>query len=396
MALNDIRFTTAAGGLGRLPANDDHVSAIIFPFTASPAAWSAGVVGKKYLSLDEAEADLIVETDVNTVLPWYFIREFFRMGGAVELWVVNSGAAGFSAQTVFALTEGRLRQVFWYAATAYAALAARVGTVQAFATSLAALHSPCVFLINVKDETTAVDGALQTDLATLNSPEVSVVAFGDGSGKGKAIATSLGVKHVPAGGTVLGLLARSQVHVSPAYVEASNLAQGDDFQKIALSDGRTSQEVGASVLDTLNTKRYLFAVKHIGIAGAYVHDGNTCTASTSDYAYIENNRTIHKAKRFVRAALLPKLSAPLSVDADGKLAPDSVESFARLAEKPLKLMQAAGELSGDAANTAVRLVVIDPDQDVLATSTLAIGIKVQPRGVARNINVNIGFAVSVA
>ncbi len=378
-----------------MPANDDHVSAIIFPFTASPAAWSAGVVGKKYLSLDEAQADLIVETDLNTILPWYFIREFFRIGGAAELWVINSSAAGFSAQTVFDLTNGRLRQAFWYAATAYAALAARVGTVQAFATSLAALHSPCVFLINVKDEAVAVNGTLQTDLATLNSQEVSVVAFGDGSGKGKAIATSLSIKHVPAGGAVLGLLARSQVHVSPAYVEASNLAQGDDFQTIILSDGQSSQAVGTSVLDTLHQKRYVFAVKHIGIAGAYVHDGNTCTASTSDYAYVENNRAIHKCKREVRTVLLPKLSAPLSVDTDGKLAPDSVEYFSRLGEKPLKRMQAAGELSGDAANSSVRLVVIDPDQDVLATSRLKIGIKVQPRGVARNIDVTIGFAVSL-
>ena len=40
--------------------------------------------------------------------------------------------------------------------------------------------------------------------------------------------------------------------------------------------------------------------------------------------------------------------------------------------------------------------LIDPEQDVLSTSKLAITIKIVPVGVARNIVVNIGFAVNLS
>jgi hypothetical protein len=40
-------------------------------------------------------------------------------------------------------------------------------------------------------------------------------------------------------------------------------------------------------------------------------------------------------------------------------------------------------------------VIINPLQDVLTTSKLSIAIKIVPVGVAREIEINIGFAVNV-
>jgi hypothetical protein len=90
----------------------------------------------------------------------------------------------------------------------------------------------------------------------------------------------------------------------------------------------------------------------------------------------------------LRAALIPQLLSPLTVDTDGKLSADTVKSFENLASTPLERMVNAGELSGQS-------VTIDPDQDVLATSTLNIVVELQPRGVARTIQVTIGFTVSI-
>ena len=40
-------------------------------------------------------------------------------------------------------------------------------------------------------------------------------------------------------------------------------------------------------------------------------------------------------------------------------------------------------------------VTIDPSQDILSTSTLEISVSIVPIGSADNIEVNVGFAVSI-
>ena len=106
----------------------------------------------------------------------------------------------------------------------------------------------------------------------------------------------------------------------------------------------------------------------------------------ADYAYIENVRTMDKAVRGIRKALLPKLGGELYVNAEtGQLASYEVEYLTELANKPLEDMQKAGELSG-------MLVEIDPDQDVLSTSELEFVIKQVGVGVLRRIRCKIGFA----
>lgn len=387
MALNDVNFVVTPGGLGRLPADEDHVSGIFQELAASPGGW-ANSLGKKYLSLEEAEADGIVETDANFTILWYHIREFFATAGASELYVIDTADADFTAQKVFNLTEGKLRQVYWYKETNYAGIAADVAAAKAFYDSLATLHAPCVFLLSVKDESTAVDGAGQADLRALNSEVVSVINSGDGSGKGKDIADSLGIKYVPAGGASLGTLALASVHENIGWVGRFNLQRGNEYSKVIFSDGQQYDAVTESAKDTLNTKGWIFLRKHVGIAGSYFNDSHSATAATSDFAYIENNRTIQKAKRTVRAQLLPQLNSPLTVDDEGRLGADTIEFFKNLAERPLEIMQAAGEVSEIQ-------VIINPKQDVLATSKLKIQIRIIPRGVARTIEVNIGFTVSL-
>lgn len=387
MPLNDVRFVTTAGGLGRLPAEKDYVSGIFISLAATPAGWT-NALGKRYLSLREAEADGITEGSANFGLLWYFIREFFRVAGASELYVIDAANGGFTAQNVFNLTGGELRQVAWYTATAYAGIVAQVGTIKTFSNALDALYAPCVFVTNVKDEVTAVDGTSQPDLRAAAAPTVSVLISGDGTGKGFEIADDLSINYVPALGTVLGMMARAKVHENVGWVANFNLADGAELQDAIFSNAAAYNTVAAAVLDTLNTKGYLFLRRHVGVTGTYVNDTHTAEAATSDYAYIENNRTVQKAKRLLRTALIPQLMSPLTVDADGKLSADTVKFFENLASRPLERMVSAGELSA-------QQVIIDPDQDVLATSTLSIQVNLVPRGVARTIEVTIGFTVSL-
>jgi hypothetical protein len=295
--------------------------------------------------------------------------------------------AGYNAQAFYTATNGEVRQAFEYDESNYAAIATKVGAMQAFATSLEALHAPLSVITNVKDETTNISSTV-TDLIQVNAPKVSVVAFGSGSGTAAALATALGVKYVPAGGTVLGILANASVHENIGHVARFPLADDTEFTSVVLSDGQDVRSIAETTLVALDDRGYIFGVTHNGIAGTYCHDSVTAVAATSDFAYIENNRTIDKAKRQIRSALLPDLNAPLTVNADGTLALDTVRYFETLTERPLTLMQNAGEVSNFS-------VVIDPEQNVLSTSKLVIQVKIQPRGIARQIEVNIGYAVSL-
>lgn len=388
MALNDVKFVTTAGGLGRLPAEKDHVSAIIMSLSATPAGWT-DALGKKYLSLDEAEADGIEDGDADFGLLWYFISEFFRIAGPAELYVIDAADAGFTAQNVYNLTSGDVRQVAWYTTSANAAIAAHVGTVKTLCNALRTLHAPLVVVTNVQDNTTAVNGTNQTDLSTAEAEMVSVLISGDGSGKGAEIAADLTLDYVPALGAVLGQMAKTKVGYSIGWVAQSNLASGDELQNTVFVDGQAYNAVADSVKDTLQTKRYLFLRRYAGVTGTFVNLDLTCTLATSDLARIRNVRTLYKAERVIYQAMAPDLQSPIRLNADGTLAPDSVKYFENKAGTPLERMVSNSELSNFQ-------VIIDPDQDVLATDTLLVQVKLQPLGAAETIEVTIGFAASVA
>ncbi len=381
-----VKFTDAVGGLGRLPSRDDHISAI-FIDTTSPGAWT-DTLGKKYTSLALAEADGITEGDGTYGLLWYYIKEFFRIAGAAELWVINSSDAGFTAPAFQELTDGNVRQIFWAAnAPAYAGLAAHVATIKSFSDELETRHAYAVFITHVDDDTQAVDASLP-DLRALTANTVSVVISGDGSGTGAELAGSLGVDYVSAGANLLGQLAKSRVNHSPAWVAQGNLSDGYEFEKILFSDGVGIAAKTDAVLDDLQTKGYIFAQRFPSYPGSYFNDSHSAIAATSDFFSIENNRTFQKAKRLVRAALLPELNSPLLLEDDGKMRNATIKRFELICRDELDSMQGDSEISASD-------VSIDPEQNVLQTDTINIKIRIVPTGTARFIEVNIGFAVSV-
>lgn len=385
MALNNITFETVAGGLGRLPAGKDHISAIVLTLVSKPAAWGLAV-GKKYVSAEEAEQDGITADSADYGLLYYFMKEYFRMSGPSELYVCQE--TGLTVANFLDLTKGDVRQIFWYATVAFAGIAAKVGALKTFGDGLDAEFAPAVILTNIKDESTAVSGSV-LDLRTLEADNVSVIIGGDGSGAGAALADDLSIKYVPAGGTILGVLSRAAVHENPGWVGKFPLADKTEFVDAVLCDGAKVRAVAASVLNAINEKGYVFCRNIQGVGGSYVNDSHTCAPIESDFRYIEANRTIQKAKREIRTSLLPDLNSPLTVLADGTLSPDTTKYFENKAARPLALMQNAGEISEYS-------VLVDPEQDVLTQSILKIQVKIVPRGVARNIVVNIGYAVKVS
>jgi hypothetical protein len=375
MPLNDITFLVKGGGLARQAPGEDHVSALLFAI-AAPAAYS-GAKMKSYTGLTDIEADGIIETNATYAVAWYQAREFYRIAPGATLWM----AFNATYPELLTGTSGKLRQI----GTTVATLTDVTSVLQAAATTWATSHAPVQFVAGFEPVATANLTTIAS-ADTLNAPNVSVVLFGSHVGKGAALATSTSKAYISAIGAVLGAIAAASVHESIAWVQKFNLSDGVELETVRVADGTVPTD---SVLNGLNDKRYIVGRKHIGIAGTYLNDSHAATVATSDYAMLESTRTVNKARRLLRTAMLPRLNSPVLIDAtSGKLDSGTVAELEALGLTGLQAMLQAGEVSGID-------VYVNPDQNVLSTGQLQIEVRIVPVGVARNIRITIGLTLKL-
>lgn len=384
--MNDVRFNLGQGGLGRQLPNDDHVTGFLFD-VAQPAAFGTDKM-RSFRSIEQVEATGVVASDPTYALAHYAAKEYFRKHSEG---LVFLGFQLTDASIIINLSQGRIRQYGVYDSIA------NIATYQTLMENLRAQHAPAICVIGATGITDMTAPLQVPDLHTLDAEYVSVLVAGDGSADGKALATALGVPYVAAIGAVLGAMSSARVSDSIAWVGQYNyaVAQGELDQPI-FADGDALSTYISADLDALNDKGYLFFRKFVGRSGSYLNDTFSATLLTGDYAYIENNRTIQKAERLLYAALLPEINSPLNVNpADGTLSTSTIGYFESLCDKTLREnMLANGELSGD-EETPGYTITIDPEQDVLGSGVLEVAVKLVPVGVAREIIVTLGFAVSV-
>ncbi len=318
----------------------------------------------------------------------YHVSEFFRMNPQGVLWIgVYAYASSFVfIKTIQDFSEGQIRQAMVYVnGTAFAT--AQVTAIQAVCDTLASEDQPLVVIYN-PDITTFATLAALPNLNTLDSENVAVNIGQDLSGMGNFLyQTSVG--SVGCGGLELGMLSRALVSTNIAWVAQFNAAAGDEFDKLQFSNGVEYSTTPTSALNSLTTYKYNYLKKFIGITGSFLNNDVTTTASTSDFSRIRNNRTMQKAIRQTRSALLPYLNSPIALNLDGTLTQDVISQFKAVCESGLDQMRSAGEISQ-------RQVLIDGSQNILSTNTLIIGIKIIPLGSAEQIEVNIGFTASIA
>lgn len=188
-------------------------------------------------------------------------------------------------------------------------------------------------------------------------------------------------------GTALGTVSAANVNECIGWVGKFPLANTAKSKFIvpALSGGQLIQNISLTDLTTLNEKGFIFARIFPNFQGCYFNDSHTCIVVSDDFAYIENIRTIDKAARIIRNALLPDVNSPVLVDPDsGKLAPEVIKYFESKGDQAIRRMRQDSEISG-------YTVFVDPDQDVLGLSLLEVQFELTPTGTARTIKATIGF-----
>ncbi len=328
-----------------------------------------------------------VASDIDIL--YYHVSEYFRIQPKGKLYVgvyATADVGTFASITLmqnFAL--GEIKQMAVYQKTT-AFATSQTNTIQGICTALEALHKPLVVLYQA-DFSGVSDLTTLTNLRVLTNPQVSVLIGQDGANIGKSLYRATNKSIGIAGGT-LGAVSLAAVNEDIAWVGKFQMASAE-LDTLAFANGQLYTALSDGLINNLDLYGYVFLKKHLGIAGSYFDDSHTAVSLTSDYAYIENNRTIYKAIRDVRTIMLPNLASPILVNADGTLTEDVVGYYSSECGRALDVMVRNGEIS--AYN-----VIINPAQNVLSTSILQITIQIVPVGVARTIKINIGYTVSIS
>lgn len=387
--MNKLTIERQNGNILKTLEGQDHVSGLLF-YVAAAADVPSGFKTQPVqgISTLDAAKDAGITADASS---WAVKVMHYQIGCAVAqnpgvtlyVGVYQKGEAQDFAEikAMQNFAAGAIRQIgIWDGTTAMTAAA--VTKIQAQADACDAEGgAPLVVLYASKVSSV---GSLPQDVSG-SCPRVSVVIAEDCGADVSALRNDTGNKtaknSVTAIGTALGQLSKASVEQSISWVK--EFPTGVSVPGFA--DGTLVRDTDRSVLEQLDAARYLFMMTVTGISGSYWNDSHNMDAATSDYSAIENVRTMDKACRGIRTYLTPELGGNVYVDAGtGKLQAYSVKHLETVAQKALEDMEKAGELSG-------YKVAIDPEQNVLSTSRIEVVIQNVPVGVARKINVKIGF-----
>lgn len=389
MPLSKINVNVGEGGLGRRAPNQDKISGIVFYNDTLPSGFTASTRTQKVLTLAQAEAKGIVEGDVNHGVEWYHIKEYFRIQPEGEIYIhyaaVPAGAYDFAEiDTIAADANGEIRQIAIYAN----GLTWDAAQVAAIKTQSDAIDAKGYYasILYAADFSGVTDWTAEPNLRTNTARKVSVCVAQDGGGAGKALYDSLNYS-ITALGAMLGAVSFASVQQSIGNPANFNVSDGLELESIALANGDIAND--ATILGLLKDNGYTVVRKYLPqIAGSYFERVPTAISATSDFSFIENNRVVDKAIRLTESILTPELQKDLLLNDDGTLTDDVIGYFQDLVSRQLEGMESNAEISGFN-------VLIDPNQDVLTTSTVEVTIQILPLGIAEFITINIGLTTSL-
>jgi len=323
---------------------------------------------------------------------YYQIKEYFRMQpkGVLYVGIYDNTDPDLTAiATLQNFAGGEIKQigVFNHVDTF---TSGDVTTLQTAANGQANIDRPLSVLYAAN--MTGLTPATLPNITALTAPRVSVVISGDNASGIRKVFNAKPYT-VAALGAALGTVSFAAVHESMAWVGKFNTSDGTNLEAIKVLPSTAWTNVSVSLQNQLTAYGYIYLKKYDGLAGSYWDNQKTAVSNTSDFARISNNRVMDKAIRLIRLRLLPLLSSPLYVNADGTLSEATIAVFSNECDQVIGGRfndVAAGQMVIDGEISAGR-VIINPAQNVLSTGRVDIAVEIIPVGEAETIRVTIGF-----
>ena len=178
-------------------------------------------------------------------------------------------------------------------------------------------------------------------------------------------------------GMVLGRAAKAEPQQDLGRVKFGVLAASGYF-----TDGSPFLEKQGLASD-LNSAGFIFFLNYPGKNGCYLNGNPMACSETDDYATLNNGRIIDKAIRIAYDTYISEIMDNVAVGTDGKLPSGVCSSFESMIENAVASLM-TDQISSFSA-------YVNPEQNILSTSTLEIECSIVPMGVLKTINVTLGF-----
>jgi hypothetical protein len=405
MSFEGVKVNKLNGGLGRTNPSDDNVFALYYGI--ADADLPAGVTHYKPIRLlQPRDAEIVGFTasfDANNdELIYHAVSEFFRLCPDGLLYLIPCSNDKTSAEVVgepgfiAAIRESPTVKGIGIAntTTTIATAAGEVEAVQAIVNTLAASHRLIDFVI-LEGKGPAAPIALP-DFPVLREKKAGNVSVCIAQDPGVA-ALSIGYDKRADIGGVLGMLAVRQINENLGSVNVLQkpstrkgerdypLTSSTRWLSAALSDRTPVATLSAADKKDLTDKGYIYAGLFEGYGGIFFNSSPTATEKTSDYAFIENNRTWNKAARLIRTTLLPEIKGIVKRDpTTGYIRSTTISRWSGLVNAALERMVAADEISGYD-------VLIDPKQILSESTPLIVKAEVLVDDIVHEISVDLGL-----
>ena len=387
-----IKINYLSGQLGTVGTSPDGLVAIVAGATAVASTFELGI-SYKLRKLSELTALGVTEENNPTLV--HFVRDFYRQAEEGTEVVVCGVDPAKTMTELLAKEEGAVRKLIERHSGALRAifLSSSAGDSEEATEGL----SPDVY-------TALPEAQVLADWATseLYAPLFIVIDGRGYTGKNlrdlskqsyNRVGVLVGSTKQEDKGASLGILA-GRIASIPVQRNAGRVRDGALKPETFYLAGKPIEEVQSEIIE-LYEKRYITFRRYVGRTGYFIADDNLATSPTDDYAQIANRRVIDKAYRLCYDSLLDLMLDELELNEDGTLQAPIIKAWEQKVEDAInRSMTASGELSSEDGEGC--RCVIDPKQNVVATSKIELALKVRPHGYARYIDVALGFLVTAS
>ena len=387
-----IKINYLSGQLGTVGTSPDGLVAIVAGATAVASTFELGI---SYKLRKPSELTALGVTEENNPALVHFVRDFYRQAEEGAEVVVYGVDPAKTMTELLAKEEGAVRKLIERHSGALRAifLSSSAGDSEEATEGL----SPDVY-------TALPEAQVLADWATseLYAPLFIVIDGRGYTGKNlrdlskqsyNRVGVLVGSTKQEDKGASLGILA-GRIASIPVQRNAGRVRDGALKPETFYLAGKPIEEVQSEIIE-LYEKRYITFRRYVGRTGYFIADDNLATSPTDDYAQIANRRVIDKAYRLCYDSLLDLMLDELELNEDGTLQAPIIKAWEQKVEDAInRSMTASGELSSEDGEGC--RCVIDPKQNVVATSKIELTLKVRPHGYARYIDVALGFLVTAS
>lgn len=372
---------TAPKKLGIYPNSKSVVNTITGTVAITNNAFSGGT--KSWLALWHYQ---ISEYFRKATAPLYFSIKFDDSANSVSAFNTQLKSDIASVANAW---EGKARR-YGILANGRTFATSTLDAVKQARTTLQGLYIPASFFI-VSDNTGTALSSL-SNLSALSDDGVFFIEGQSGSGIGYQISKTC-IQACGSVGLALGVKSAAAISQSIAEVGSFQLSDGTECETAVFLDGTAFDISNTSLNNQLNDYGYIFLRKFANATGTYFSNSVGAVSPASDYKYLENVETIDKAVRGVYASILPLLNSRVTLNSDGTLSKQAIAAFQSAAGYPLTQMAIDGDLSQDPSTNGG--IVVSTTEVVSTTGKIPITIKLIPIGIARQIEITIGFVAKI-